>query len=47
MEPFMSYLCNGTLSQDLKEVDCMKKRSEWFFPYEGLFYKKAFSHPLL
>jgi len=47
MELLTSYLGDGTLLQDPKEDNHIKKRSERFLLYEGLLYKKAFSHLLL
>ena len=43
----MSYLRDGTLLQDPKEAECIKKIYEWFLLCEGFLYKKAFLHPLL
>jgi len=40
-------LRDGTLSQDPKEPDFIKKLSKWFLLYDGLLYKRAFSLPLL
>jgi len=43
----MNYLRDGTLLQDPKEANQIRKRYQWFMLYEGFLYKKAFTLPLL
>ena len=47
MDPLIYYLHDGTLPQDQKEANQIRKRSQWFLPYEGFLYKRAFALSLL
>ena len=47
MDPIRAYLTDGTLPLNPKEVDRVKKRSNWFILYEGILYKRSFAQPLL
>ena len=46
MDPLVSYLRDGTLPPDPKDANRIEK-AQCFTLYEGILYKKAFSHPLL
>jgi len=43
MDPIRAYLDDSTLLVDPKEVDIVKKRSNWFILYEGILYKSSLS----
>ena len=47
MKLIRAHLTDGTLPSDPKEVDKVKKRSNWFILYEGILYKRSFAQPLL
>ena len=47
MDPLVSYLRDGTLPLNPKDVNRIEKKAQWFTLYEGILYKKAFAHPLL
>jgi len=47
MEPIRVYLADGTLPEDPKEAEKVKKRSNWFILCEGILYKRSFARPHL
>ena len=46
IDPIRAHLADGTLPSDPKEVDKVKKRSNWIILYEGILYKRSFARPL-
>ena len=46
IDPICAYLPDSTHPADPKEADGVKKRSNWFIPYEGILYNKSFARPL-
>ena len=47
MDPFIKYFQQGTLHDDPTLPSMFLKKVKWFEFYEGILYKKSFTHPLL
>jgi len=45
MDPICTDLTDGILLVDPKEANRVKKRSNWFIPYEGIQYKRSLPGP--
>jgi len=41
MDPIRTYLANGTLPMDSKEVDRVKRLANWFILYDGILHKRS------
>ncbi|GMH04408.1 hypothetical protein Nepgr_006247 [Nepenthes gracilis] len=47
MTPYLGYLSNGTLPEDINEAKRVKKMAGWYTIMDGQLYRRGFSAPYL